>query len=64
MAHRPALRRPRRAPEFVGDKIYTDEQEIQHEIFLMRLDELSESYGFPEDYHEGWKRKDDNWPIT
>ena len=43
-------------PEFVGDKIYTDEQEIQHDIFLMRLDELSDSYGFPEDYHEGWKR--------
>lgn len=51
-------------PEYVNDKIYTDEQEIQHEIFLMRLDELPESYGFPEDFNEGWKRKDDNWPIT
>lgn len=51
-------------PEFVGDKVYTDEQEIQHDIFLMRLDELPESYGFPEDFNEGWKRKDDNWPVT
>lgn len=51
-------------PEFIDDKIYTDEQEIQHTIFLMRLDELPETYGWPEDFHEGWKRKDDNWPIT
>ena len=51
-------------PEFVDDKVYGDEQEIQHEIFLMRLDELPESYGFPEDFNEGWQRKDDNWPVT
>lgn len=51
-------------PEFIDDKVYGDEQEIQHAIFLMRLDELPESYGFPEDFNEGWKRKDDNWPIT
>ncbi|WP_434053107.1 MAG: N,N-dimethylformamidase, small subunit [Roseibium sp.] len=51
-------------PEFIDDKVYTDEQEIQHEIFLMRLDELPESAGMPEDYHEGWKRRNDNWPAT
>ncbi|MHB8885496.1 MAG: N,N-dimethylformamidase, small subunit [Methylovirgula sp.] len=51
-------------PEFVDDKVYDDEQEIQHAIFLMRLDELSESYGFPEDFDEGWKRRADNWPTT
>lgn len=51
-------------PEFIDDKIYTCEQEIQHEIFLMRLDELPESAGMPEDYHEGWKRRSDNWPVT
>jgi hypothetical protein len=51
-------------PEFVGDKIYTDEQEIQHDIFLMRLDELPETAGNPEDFHMGWKRRSDNWPVT
>lgn len=51
-------------PEFVDDKVYDDEQEIQHAIFLMRLDELSDSYGFPEDFDEGWKRRADNWPTT
>lgn len=51
-------------PEFIDDKIYTCEQEIQHEIFLMRLDELPESAGMPEHYHEGWKRRSDNWPVT
>lgn len=51
-------------PEFVNDKVYTDEQEIQHDIFLMRLDELPEHAGRAEDYHEGWKRRDDNWPAT
>jgi hypothetical protein len=51
-------------PEFYDDTVYDDEQEIQHAIFLIRLDELPESYGFPEDFNEGWKRKDDNWPVT
>lgn len=51
-------------PEFVTDKVYTDEQEIQHDIFLMRLDELPETDGDPENYNEGWKRRDDNWPAT
>lgn len=51
-------------PTFVGDKVYTDEQEIQHEIFLMRLDELPETAGNPEDFNMGWKRRSDNWPVT
>jgi hypothetical protein len=51
-------------PEFVNDKVYTDEQEIQHDIFLMRLDELPEDAGNPEDFDMGWKRKSDNWPVT
>lgn len=51
-------------PVFVNDKVYDDEQEIQHDIFLMRLDELPKDAGMPEHYHEGWKRKDDNWPVT
>lgn len=51
-------------PTFVNDKVYTSEQEIQHDIFLMRLDEMPETDGMPEHYHEGYKRRDDNWPVT
>ncbi|VFU08751.1 N,N-dimethylformamidase, small subunit [Methylocella tundrae] len=51
-------------PKFIDDTVYADEQEIQHTIFLMRLEELSESYGMPDDFNEGWKRRDDNWPVT
>ncbi len=51
-------------PEFVSDKAYDNEQEVQHDIFLMRLDELDESDGYPEHFREGWKRRDDNWSAT
>lgn len=51
-------------PVFVNDKVYTDEQEIQHDIFVMRLDELPETAGMPEHFTEGWKHRDDNWPVT
>lgn len=51
-------------PEFVNDTVYTSEQAIQHDIFLMRLDELPQSAGMPEHYTEGWKRRSDNWPVT
>lgn len=48
-------------PEFVTDKVYDNEQEVQHDIFLMRLDETPESDGYPEDFRQGWKRHDDEW---
>ncbi len=51
-------------PEFVDDRVFHTENEIQHEIFLMRLDEMSETDGQAEDYHPGWKRRDDNWTVT
>ena len=51
-------------PEFVDDRVFTDEQDAQHAIFLMRLDELPETAGMPEHYREGWKHRDDNWPVT
>lgn len=51
-------------PEIVSDKVYTNEQDAQHDIFLLRLEELPETAGFPEHYTEGWKRRDDNWPVT
>jgi hypothetical protein len=49
------------APKFVTDKVYDDEQMVQHDIFVMRLDELSETDGMPEHFNQGWKRHDDNW---
>ena len=51
-------------PEFATDKVYDNEQDPQHDIFLMRLDEFSESDGYPEDFHEGWKRRNDMWATT
>ncbi len=51
-------------PVFVSDKVYDNEQDPQHDIFLMRLDELSETDGMPEHFHEGWKRRSDNWVAT
>ncbi len=51
-------------PEFVTDKVYDNEHDPQHDIFLMRLDELRESDGFPEHFREGWKRRDDMWATT
>ena len=51
-------------PKFVGRKVYDNEQDPQHDIFLMRLDEFSESDGYPEDSRQGWKRRDDMWAIS
>ena len=51
-------------PEFVTDKVYDNEQDPQHDIFLMRLDEMDEHDGQVEHFHEGWKRRDDNWTVT
>lgn len=51
-------------PTFVNDKVYDNEQDPQHDIFLMRLDEMDEEDGFPEHFNEGWKRRDDNWTVT
>ena len=51
-------------PVFVTDKVYNNEQDPQHDIFLMRLDEFPETDGFPEHFHEGWKRRSDNWAAT
>ncbi|MBK8018814.1 MAG: N,N-dimethylformamidase, small subunit [Betaproteobacteria bacterium] len=51
-------------PEFVDNRVFDDEQEVQHAIFLMRLDEMAEHDGMPEHFNEGWKRRDDNWTAT
>lgn len=51
-------------PKFVTEKVYDNEQEVQHDIFLMRLDEMAETDGMPEHFNEGWKRRDDHWTAT
>lgn len=51
-------------PRLVEDKVYDDENEIQHAIFLLRLDQYPETDGMPEHFHEGWKRHDDNWAVS
>lgn len=51
-------------PVFVNKKVYDNEQDPQHDIFLMRLDEMEEEDGFPEHFNEGWKRRNDNWTVT
>jgi hypothetical protein len=51
-------------PVFATRKTYDNEQDPQHDIFLMRLDEFSESDGYPEHFREGWKRRDDMWATT
>ena len=51
-------------PVFVNDTIYDNEQDPQHDIFLMRLDEMDERDGFTEHFNEGWKRRNDNWTVT
>lgn len=48
-------------PTFVDDRVFDDENEIQHEIFLLRLEQYPETDGMPEHFHEGWKRHDDHW---
>ncbi len=51
-------------PVFATRKVYDNEQDPQHDIFLMRLDELPETDGYPEHAREGWKRRDDMWTVT
>ena len=48
-------------PSFVDDRIFTDEHSIQQAIFIMRLDEMAETDGMPEDFDQGWKRRAENW---
>ena len=48
-------------PTFVSDKVYDNEHDPQHDIFLLRLDEMDETDGYPEHFNQGWKRHNDNW---
>ena len=51
-------------PVFVNDTFYDNEQDPQHDIFVMRLDEMDEEDGMPEHFNQGWKRHNDNWTVT
>jgi len=48
-------------PSFVNDSLYDNEHDPQHDIFLLRLDEMEETDGYPEHFNQGWKRHNDNW---
>ncbi len=51
-------------PKFANDRVYDNENEVQHDVFLLRLDQYPETDGMPEHFSEGWKRRDDNWTVT
>ena len=49
-------------PTFVGDQVFTDEQQAQAEIFRMRLEQFPEEDGMPEQYDPAWKAPGgENW---
>ena len=48
-------------PSFVDDRVFTDEQAAQAEIFAMRLDQYPAEDGMPEHYNPGWKARGENW---
>jgi hypothetical protein len=51
-------------PEFVGDEVFTNEQDAHDAIFKMRLDQYPERDGMPEHFNEGWKRRGDGWAVS
>jgi hypothetical protein len=51
-------------PALVDDRVFTDEQEAQHEIFRMRLDQYPEEDGMPEHFDPSWKQPGgENWAV-
>lgn len=49
------------SPQFVDDRIFTDEHEAQAEIFAMRFDQYPAEDGMPEHYTPAWKVRGENW---
>jgi len=49
------------APKFVDDRVFTDEQEAQYEIFAMRFTQYPAEDGMPEHYTPAWKTRGENW---
>lgn len=48
-------------PKFVDDRVFTDEQEAQSEIFAMRFAQYPAEDGMPEHYTPAWKTRGENW---
>ena len=48
-------------PRFADDRVFTDEQAAQAEIFAMRLDQYPAEDGMPEHYTPAWKARGENW---
>ncbi len=48
-------------PRFIDDRIFTDEQAAQAEIFTMRLEQYPAEDGMPEHYSPAWKTRGENW---
>lgn len=53
------------APTFIDDRIFTDEQQAQAEIFKIRLDQYPEEDGMPEHFTPGWTAPGgENWAVV
>jgi hypothetical protein len=48
-------------PKFVDDRVITDEQAAQAEIFKMRLEQYPAEDGMPEHCTPAWKARGENW---
>ncbi len=48
-------------PKFADDRVFTDEQAAQAEVFAMRLEQYPAEDGMPEHYTPAWKARGENW---
>jgi hypothetical protein len=48
-------------PKFADDRVFTDEQTAQAEVFSMRLEQYPAEDGMPEHYTPAWKARGENW---
>lgn len=48
-------------PSFADERVFTDEQTAQAEIFAMRLEQYPAEDGMPEHCTPAWKARGENW---
>jgi hypothetical protein len=48
-------------PKFIDDRVFTDEQAAQAEIFTLRLEQYPAEDGMPEHYTPAWKARGEHW---
>ena len=48
-------------PKFVDERVFTDEQAAQSEIFAMRFEQYPAQDGMPEHCTPAWKTRGENW---